>query len=291
MKKFVMFILFSFVLSSVALASPLTDYSKGAAALDLSYRVSPDFDVNAKVNDFNVTDAAKDFGIPTNFDGDSNLEWGLTYGIGNNWALQYRQATPKGKLTLIDYSWDDYAVEKPAASKAVINDLPFYSANLTVVNKTRTEEFNVLHKLDKNFSLFTGLVRATPSIQVNAGVEVYPGQAIGGDISFNGHDKNIWQIGIVAVKSLNNDLTAFGTASYGNDYRNFEAGLGYKITKNIEFNVNYRDMKIEDMKLASLYFTDSSEVQPLSASSDTTRYDLTTDTRIKGWGFGVTYNF
>lgn len=281
MKKIVMVVLFVFALSSVAFASPLTDFSKGKAALDINYRVSPDYDLNARVNDFNVNAEAKKIGLPTNFDGDNNLEWGFTYGIGNNWALQYRQATPKGNLTLIDYS-------RPDREENVVNSTPIqdflYDSHLHAVNvnleaKTRVDEYNVMYKMDKNFSLFTGLVKASPSLKVNASVQPNRNQLpFSGNVSFQGEDKNIWQFGVVAVKPLNNDFTTYGIASVGSDYHNWELGLGYKIAKDLEFNVNYRDMKIDNMKFANFTTPNHS-------------YDLTTDTKIKGWGFGVNYNF
>ena len=290
MKKIVMAVLFIFALSSVAFASPLTDFSKGKAALDINYRVSPDYDLDARVNDFNVNAAAKEIGLPTKFDGDSNLEWGFTYGIGNNWALQYRQATPKGKLTLVDYKYknndgDDGEVLtlKAAQSNNIIQDIledsPFDAAKLSLTSKTRVEEYNVMYKLDKNFSLFTGIVKASPSLKANASAKLYWDDAsYSGDVSIQGHDKNIWQFGVVAVKPLNKDFTTYGIASVGSDYRNLEVGLGYKVAKDLEFNVNYRDLKVDDMKFANFTTPEKS-------------YNLTTDAEIKGWGFGVTYNF
>lgn len=259
MKKYVLAIVFIFALSSVAFASPLTDYSKGKAALDINYRVSPDYDFEAGVKgtEFQTGKVA--------FDGDSNIEWGFTYGIGNNWALQYRQATPKGTLA-IPLCRND--VRQVASSKIESKD--YEGPEIPTLNfesKTRVEEYNVLYKLDKNFSAFTGIVRANPSVKASF-------SPIVDHLAIQGDDKNIWQFGVVAVKPLNKDFTTYGIASFGSDYRNWEVGLGYKVAKDIDFNVNYRDMKVEDMKLANI----------LGAN-------VSTDTEVKGWGFGVSYNF
>ncbi|MDD4601750.1 hypothetical protein SDC9_13699 [bioreactor metagenome] len=304
MKKIVLAVLFTFALSSVAFASPLTDYSKGKAALDINYRVSPDYNVDSKFGDFNLKEEAKNIGLPTNFDGDSNVEWGFTYGIGNNWALQYRQATPKGQLKLIDHTGTNYEIpdyqmvsrisanETSTPIQSILDELPLSSANVNIESKTRVEEYNVMYKMDKNFSLFTGIVRATPSAKVNAGAEAYWGDAYSGNVGFQGHDKNIWQFGFVAVKPLNKDLTSYGIASLGSDYRNWEIGLGYKIAKDLEFNVNYRDMKIDDMKVANVSFTEGSYGMAKQANhTQKQSYDLKNDTTIKGWGFGITYIF
>lgn len=261
MKKLVMAILFVFAISSVAFASPLTDYSKGKAALDLNYRVSPDYNASIGVDGVKELNSGK-----VAFDGDSNLEWGFTYGIGNNWALQYRQATPKGSLSI--------ANDPRVPSFAAEGGDGYISNNTNLEAKTRVEEYNVLYKLDKNISLFTGVVKANPSLKISGNLFLFPD----GDVTIQGHDKNIWQFGLVASKPLNDKLTTYGIASFGSDYRNWEAGLGYKIAKDVELNVNYRDMKVDNMKVASL-------------SDGYESHDVKSDTQIKGWGFGVTYSF
>lgn len=258
MKKFVLATLFVFALSSVAFASPLTDYSKGKAALDINYRVSPDYDASGRV------EGIKGASGTLSFDGDSNLEWGFTYGIGNNWALQYRQATPKGTFSYGGYTEENRGETIPTIAGYPVGDnVPAFSLEA----KTRVEEYNVLYQLDKNVSLFTGVVRANPSLKVGI-----PEIALNATIQ--GEDKNIWQFGVVGSKPLNDNLTAYGLASFGSDYRNWEAGLGYKLCKDVELNVNYRDMKVDNMDVGSLF-----------------NLNAKTDTQIKGWGFGVTYNF
>lgn len=269
MKKLVLATILIIALSSVAFASPLTDYSKGKAALDVNYRVSPDYDVTTKVSGNDIKAVIPD-NIPTKFDGDNNFEWGFTYGIGNNWALQYRQATPKAKLNLIN--------ESAPTPEITAKDTYLTGINADIEAKTRLEEYNVLYKLDKNFSLFTGIVKATPSARLSAGAQFDREYNYSGDIGLQGRDKNIWQFGFVAVKPLNKNLTTYGLASIGSDYHNWEVGLGYKLIKDVELNVNYRNMKIEDMKVANLTAPDGN-------------YNVTTDTKVKGWGFGITYNF
>jgi opacity protein-like surface antigen len=275
-KKIVLVALLIFAMSSMAMASPLTDYSKGNAALDINYRNSSTYDVNAGIN-----------GTPLNggisFDGKHNYEWGFTYGIGNNWALQYRQATPKGTLNLIDFSREYVPEPDPGEVGATALTTGSILDGVTAVNvnleaKTRVEEYNILYKLDKNFSLFTGIVKATPSLKASAGVQLWMEDNYSGDLAIQGHDKNIWQFGFIASAPIADKLTAYGLASFGSDYRNWEAGLGYEIAKNLELNVNYRDMKIDNMTVAGL-------------STPSGNHDIKTDTKVKGWGFGVTYKF
>lgn len=254
MKKLALLVILLFAMSGIAMASPLTDYSKGNAALDINYRNNSSYDATVGADGVGS--------VKGEFDGDNNGEWGFTYGIGNNWALQYRQATPKGTLGFTGPSEEPQFMLAEAG-----ND------TLNLQAKTRVEEYNVLYKLDKSISLFTGVVRATPSLR--AGIET---SDFGVDLAVQGHNKNIWQFGVLASTPVANRLTAYGVAAFGSDYHNWEAGLGYDLGKDVELNVNYRHMKIEDMTA-------------LSASIPEGNYTAKTDTKVKGWGFGVTYKF
>lgn len=266
MKKLVLAVLFVFALSSVAIASPLTDFSLGKAALDLNYRSSPDYDANVGINGIGKTDKIA-------LDGDNNLEWGFTYGIGNNWALQYRQAAPKGTLGLIDVSMED-----EMAARSYYN--PITSLNASLEAKTKVDEYNVLYKMNKNFAFFTGIVKAAPSAKLSIGVGTYE-NSYSGDIAIAGHDKNIWQFGLQAVAPFADKFTGYGIAAFGSDYRNWEVGVGYQLSKNLEFNVNYRDMRIDNMSMVGLSIPTYNGVIG----------DVTSDVQQKGLGFGVTYKF
>lgn len=242
MKKIILVTLFLFALSSVAFASPLTDYSKGNWALDLNYRVNNSYDASADVTGTDFSTGKQ------KLDGKNNLELGLTFSLGNNLALQYRQANPKG-----DWSYTDTYENE-------------YSRSVGVEAKTRVEEYNVLYKVNKNLSAFTGYVNAKPSASLSA---IDGEENIG--VSLTGHNKNIWQVGLMGTVPIKDKLTAYGIAAVGNDYHNLEAGVGYQITKDLDFNVNYRILKVEKMDVANY-----------------DGYTLTTDTKVKGWGFGLT---
>lgn len=277
MKKIALATLIACAMSSVAMASPLTDYSKGNAALDITYRNTSTYDVDAKIDGLGNLDqlvnGISDGNHPNPLrmlSGKTNVEWGFTYGIGNNWALQYRQATPKGSIGLPS--------DHPSFSQDV-------SVSLGLEAKTRVEEYNILYKMDKNFSLFTGMVKATPSLKASLGLSAtdqgdnWNGiSSVGGNLAIQGHDKNIWHFGVIATAPVAKKLTAYGIASFGGDYRNWEAGLGYQIDKNLEFNVNYRDMKVSNKTIVGVSVND-------------TNYDVKTDSTVKGWGFGITYKF
>jgi hypothetical protein len=94
-------------------AAPLTDYSEGKTAIDLTSRSS---DIN-------------DNG--SSLDKKSNLDWGITTGLGNKFAIQYNGYNAKSK----DSSYIDGL-------------------------ELKTQEFNVLYQIDKNLSAYTGIVKS-----------------------------------------------------------------------------------------------------------------------------------
>jgi len=259
MKKVALTVLVVFALSSVALASPLNDFSKGKASLDINYRSNADFNVNPGIDGIGkLGDIA--------FDSNSNLEWGFTYGIGNNWAMQYRQATPKGTLGLFNATYEPRELSR-------VSNYGITSIGVNLEAKTKVEEYNVLYKMNKNFTAFTGVVKAAPSAKLSVGINPLGS----GDIAIAGHDKNMWQFGLQAVAPFANKFTAYGIAAYGSDYRNLEAGVGYQLSKDVELNVNYRDLKIDNMSMIGLNISGIG--------------DVTTDVHQKGFGYGLTYKF
>ena len=71
--------------TSVGFASPLNDYSAGKTSVDLTWRQSS-LDATSQ----GATDALSKKG---------NMEFGITTGLGNNFAFQYTNANNKSKDT------------------------------------------------------------------------------------------------------------------------------------------------------------------------------------------------
>lgn len=97
--------------SSAALASPLHDYDMGSFSIDLGTSISPDMDVDGRSHD-----------------GKSRINGGITAGVGNNWALQFKYADNKSDV--------------------------FANWNYNL----KAQEYNALYRLNPNFSVFAGLV-------------------------------------------------------------------------------------------------------------------------------------
>jgi hypothetical protein len=114
-----------FLFSAVGFASPLTDFSQGKGALDITLRPSSNLDFEGESLD----------GTSSNFD------LGLTLGLGNNFAFQWQKSTAKSKLfgTLSDG----------------VN-----TATGSMNTKLTANQFNILYKLEKNFIAFVGYTQA-----------------------------------------------------------------------------------------------------------------------------------
>lgn len=171
-----------------------------------------------------------------NWDGRrSTFDWRVTSGLGNNWAIQYGQynaiANPEGYETGF-----------------------------------KSQELNVLYKLDKNTSAFVGYHRS----KFNAT----------SDFSYiSAPNKNTLQVGLVSTADIAQNTKAYGIVGFGKDLANYEAGVSYEFAKNLEFNVNYRYKKVKNL---SDTYTDTNSFESREYRDDVT---------AKGWGYGITYKF
>lgn len=263
MKKLVLTVLCLFALSSVGLAAPLMDYSKGKASIDYMYRPSLDFDGKAGVDG-----AAGEYFLSGTMDGKANLDWGITYGIGNNWAIQYRGYNPETDDKTFNFG-------------GAVVEGGLGLTGLTANAKIKSEEFNVLYKLNKNVAAFAGVVRSNASINFDAqGYDPYLGES-GLKLGLKSDDNTTGQIGLVGVTKVADKTDAFGLVSFGGDYRNWEAGIAYEISKDVDLNVSYRDTKYDDFAFGKLY-------NPYGPESINAGLK---DVEVKGWGLGLTYKF
>lgn len=119
--------------------------------------------------------------------------------------------------------------------------------------KLETNEINALYKLDKNIAAFAGYVTAKA------------GNDYAGLFTVSSRTKKLWQAGVVGSAPLGGKTTLWGSAAAGRDLASWEVGVGYAFTPSFEFNVNYREVKADDL--------DGMNV------------------KAKGLGFGVTFKF
>ncbi|MBP2654054.1 MAG: hypothetical protein H6Q73_1623 [Firmicutes bacterium] len=216
MKKLLVTLSCLLLFSSVAFASPQMDFSAGSGSIDL---------IGRNTENTITVDGEYNFDKKFNFDGT------VTAGLGNDFALQYRNFVPKSKNTSID--------------------------GITYTSKIRTNEYNLLYKLDTNVAALAGLVNTKGYLNAN------------GLGSSETNSKNYWQVGIVASTVVAPNTTLWGSAAAGKNLTNYEVGAAYEFSPGWEFDVNYRNIKLKDF--------DVENANPDFAAS--------------GFGLGVTYKF
>lgn len=217
--------------TSIGFTAPLTDYSTGKTAIDLMWR-------NADIS-------TKTSGNDISFGKKNSLDWGITTGLGNNFAIQYNGYNVKSKDT-VTYS-DAFEIE-------------------TLNLELKTQEFNVLYKLDNNVSVYTGIVSLKGSGSENKNV-------IGVNTSYNftSDTKKKIQFGLIGSTKIADKTTAYALVGVASDYTNWKIGMSQEIAPNLELNVDYR--KIQAKKI--------------TFSNGVGDPDVT----VKGFGFGIGYKF
>lgn len=199
--------------TSVGFAAPLNDFSEGKVAIDISARPSNDIKAD---ND-------------TTLDAKTSWEYGITAGVGNNFAVQYKNFNPKSK----DYSGDNLKLE--------------------------TQELNVLYKLNENYTVFTGLVQAKSKYNLSGlgglegdtksnwqvgvtGQSPLADKLTGYATVAAGADTSSWKLGLAYAVNKNTDFDLFYAENKYNKV-NFYGGLDldadYKV-KGLGYGVTYK---------------------------------------------------
>lgn len=240
MKKTVILALASVVVvtASVGFTAPLTDYSAGKTSIDMTWRSS---DIDAD-NSEEVAAMEKK----------RSLEWGVTTGLGNNFALQYIGSDVKAKESLV-YDGDYGALGHVTSYMGL---------------KLKTQEFNVLYKLDKNLSVYTGLVRLKSTMTGH-------GTTGNGSDAYTEHGssdtESRLQLGLVGSSKIADKTTAYASLGVASHFTNWKVGLAQEIAPNLELNVDYRKLDAKKVN-----FPGEGDV----------------DIKVKGGlGFGVSYKF
>ena len=141
---------------------------------------------------------------------------------------------------------------------------------MTIRGKLDTQEFNILYKLDKNFTIFTGISQAKSKWSVN-------GLGAGFDGNYTGKTKSNWQLGVTGQAPLGDKFTGYATISAGQDISAYKIGVSYAIDNNLDFDVFYGENKYDKVKY-------NSTVATIYGDTDA-------DYTIKGIGYGITYKF
>lgn len=205
--------------ASIVSASPLTDYSLGKASVDITYR--------------NTQFTGKDSTGSQDYDSKYNLDFGTTIGLGKDFAFQYNNYNAKSKDTSI-------------------SGIPGYKVTY------KSQEFNVLYKLQKNVAVYTGINQVSGSFTTPTN-----------DYDTKTYDR--WQLGLVGTTKLADKLTGYATVAAGDKITKWGVGVGYEFAPHMEFNVDYTSIKADDVEFSDVNYK--------------------SDNTAKGLGFGVTYKF
>ncbi len=209
--------------TSVGFASPLNDYSAGKTSVDLTWRQSS-LDATSQ----SATDALSKKG---------NMEFGITTGLGGNFAFQYTNANNKSKDT----------------------NLPDGAGGTYRENGSlKTQEFNVLYKLDKNVSAYVGMVNLKGNIDDEG-------------MGLSSSSKKKVQFGLMGSAKLGEKTTAYAQVGVASSFTNWKIGVSQEIAPNVEFNIDYRRTQAKKMNF------------------DNGLGDV--DMTAKGIGVGVSYKF
>lgn len=209
--------------TGVGVAAPLNDYSAGKTQVDMTWRQSS-IDATSQ----SANDALSKKG---------NMEFGITTGLGGNFAFQYTNANNKSKDT----------------------NLPDGAGGTYRENGSlKTQEFNVLYKLDKNVSAYVGMVNLKGNINDE-----------GSGPSFS--SKNKMQFGLMGSTKLADKTTAYAQVGFASSYNTWKVGISQEVASNLELNIDYRRTQAKKM------------------SFDNGLGDV--DMTAKGIGVGLSYKF
>jgi len=191
MKKTVFILVLLLAFSSMAFASPLSDYSKGNTSFDINWR--PDFNgMDKYTSSWSESDSYSTMKLNGNR---RTYDWTVTTGLGNNFALQYSQYRPVGQ--------SEYGSEWGMSTK----------------------ELNVLYQLNKKVSAFAGYHRA------HYVGEPYTPNSNRLQVGLIGYDKIADKTTLYGTLGVGNDLLNWETGVSYQVAPNLEVNLSYRYKK------------------------------------------------------------
>jgi opacity protein-like surface antigen len=201
MKKIILSAALLVLTTTTSFASPLVDYSEGKVAIDIAFQAPK------------ITDSNDVVGSTGAMDGKNVTSFGITAGLGNKWAIQYKQVSPKSKDQTVD----------------------LLGTSLVYHEKLDSKEVNALYRLDKNISALVGIGQVKGNYYDNT------------SSNDNTDKKNILQVGFVGSVPVADKTNAYATAIFGKDLTSWTLGLSYALDQNIDMNLFYGYNKYENI--------------------------------------------
>lgn len=226
---FILTMVCSTLIAGVSSASPLTDYSPGSTAVDIKwfpalYMTDRYTTAIAELNGTDIANGKQE-----------NSEWGVTTGLGGNWAIQYRQFNPETE--------------------------DFEDSGLLQKYGLRTQELNVLYKIDQSISAFAGWHQARYTYEAEI------------DANVTAQDKNVLQAGLIGTTQVASKTQLYGLVGVGEALVDCELGVSYAVAKALDLDLVYRYKQVGEL---------------VDTTFGTPYEDAVT---IEGLGLGITYKF
>lgn len=192
-------------IATTGIAAPLTGYVPGKTALDINWLP------NLQMTDSYVSsgNSGTDKGKGKN----GIFDWGVTTGLGNKWAIQYRQFNPETKEHLSSGMLQQFGM--------------------------KAQEFNVLYEIDKNMVVFAGCHQAKYTFSSSP------------NPNMTTTNKNVLQTGLIGMVEIAPKTQLYGIAGIGSGLTNFEAGVAFEVDKSLDLNLFYRYKKVAKMNNTS----------------------------------------
>lgn len=184
---------------TAAYASPVTDFEKGHVTVEFGSTLNSTFNGSRE-----VTGEA---------DGKSGFKYGVTAGLGDDWAIQFKGGKFKSEVF--------------SAYSASLGD------SVTTYGKSTHQEFNLIRRISPNVSAVAGWVQN----KFSYGNTVAPATIAS------------IHAGVMADQKLNEKATLFAAVLGGKDVLFWEAGVSYKIAKDAHFNVSYGEREFKNVDL------------------------------------------
>lgn len=185
------------LLGGTAFASPTTDFEKGKIVFEIGSTA------NSKVHG--------EGGVKADTTGKSGFKYAVTSGLGNNWAIQFKQ----GMFRSVD------------------SPVPLKAGTVVTYAEAKPIDVNLLYKVNPNLTLIAG----------------YEHDKISYGMYASDSAKSAVHFGATGTHKLSSKDTLFATLLGGHDVSLKEIGVSHALSKNTSFNLSYAERKMKNVSL------------------------------------------
>lgn len=264
-KRFLAGLVCGMLTASVGLAAPQVEVPKGQLNAELTYtRTSNELGVDYGGHNYDAENFLRNVFDDASGDFDGHIfQTGLTYGLNDGYALYVGYGN--GKTHTLNFMDETFA-------------------SVGVSGKFDILDLQVQKKLDKNFAAFLGVKQFQSAISLNVDADLPSDPPISLSESFRleNDTKRMLEAGFIGQAALGSKADAFAKIGVGNNLFEYKAGVNFKLSKNVGFELGYNYLKIKDLR------------NPLAdalVSLGTLEHDYNAKFTSKGIYYGLNVNF